>query len=174
MLKNSKKELKNIYRENVKSLYRFFYHKTAKKTVAEDLTSESFLKLAEQIRKGTEIKDLKSYLYGIAKIVFVSYLREKYQEVNVDVEELDFMFYTEDFTDAHSHDDSFLEFVKHFVDRLPKKQRIVLEMRLIQKMKPLRIAESLGKNLSYVKTTQNRGIKNLRKMLENHPKLYTE
>ncbi|MCW1908400.1 MAG: hypothetical protein KIH63_003600 [Candidatus Saccharibacteria bacterium] len=57
---------------------------------------------------------------------------------------------------------------QQFIDRLPKKQRIVATKRLIEELTIDEVARELSASKSYVKTTQNRAIKSLRKMVA-HP-----
>jgi RNA polymerase sigma factor (sigma-70 family) len=51
---------------------------------------------------------------------------------------------------------------------LPEKQRIVISLRLIEKLSLKEIAQELGKNMNYVKTTQKRAIKNLKEIFANN------
>lgn len=160
------KELTEIYNENFRKLYRFFYYKTFDHASAEDLTQETFLNFAEFISKGNKVENKKAFLFAIAKNVFAKNLRRKYEEVNLDLETIDFYSFVEDTLEQNGAEDNFMQFVKSFISQLPNKQRIILELRFINKMKIKHIAEELGKNINYVKTTQRRGLKNLKKLLQ--------
>lgn len=162
----SEEQLGKIYEDNFERIYRFFYVKISHKENAQELTSEVFLALAEKLRKGdVEIESAKSYLYGIARIIFTKFLSRKYTEVTMSDEQMDYIDHFDQVVDVSRSESKFTKYVKQFIDKLPRKQQLVLRLRLIEKLSLELIAEQLGKNMNYVKTTQKRGIANLKKYL---------
>jgi RNA polymerase sigma-70 factor, ECF subfamily len=158
-------DIEVIYDLYLEKLYRFFYYKGLSKENAQDLTSHTFLGLAKQMKKQVEIKDLKAYLFGIARNVFNKYLQKKYKEIPLSYFSEDFFHYVDDFLIEVDDSETVEEFALKYIEKLPEKQKIILEMRLIQKMNLKEICSKLDKDLNYVKTTQKRGIKNLKKLL---------
>jgi RNA polymerase sigma-70 factor (ECF subfamily) len=61
-------------------IYRFIFYKVSKKEVAEDLTSQSFLKVWEQIVAGSEIKSFIAFIYRIARNLVIDYYRSREKE----------------------------------------------------------------------------------------------
>jgi RNA polymerase sigma-70 factor (ECF subfamily) len=164
-------EIEILYDNNFKKLYRFFYYKLLSKELAQDLTSETFTTLiAGQKSNSVIIKNYEKYLFGIAKIIFCEHLKKKYQEPNfIDYEDAPDFEETvtstlEDFTEERTPEDILLS----RLELLPKKQRAVISMRLIEKLSLKEIAQKLGKDMNYVKTTQKRAIKNLKEIFANN------
>lgn len=162
-------QLSTIYDSEFQRIYSFFYYKTLSKDLAEDLTSETFLVLANILSGNSDkrIDNLKAFLFGIAKNVFVKYLQKKYRG------EIPFSNFSDDFEDyvdsfvvekekSEPLEDKLIQYLKY----LPKKQAVVLELRFIQKLSLQEICEKLEKNMNYVKTTQKRGFKSLRDIIE--------
>lgn len=162
-------QLSTIYDSEFQRIYSFFYYKTLSKDLAEDLTSETFLVLANILSGNSDkrIDNLKAFLFGIAKNVFVKYLQKKYRG------EIPFSNFSDDFEDyvdsfvvekekSEPLEDKLIQYLKY----LPKKQAVVLELRFIQKLSLQEICEKLGKNMNYVKTTQKRAFKSLRDIIE--------
>jgi RNA polymerase sigma factor (sigma-70 family) len=69
----------------------------------------------------------------------------------------------EDFTEERTPEDILLS----RLELLPKKQRAVISMRLIEKLSLKEIAQKLDKDMNYVKTTQKRAIRNLKEIFAN-------
>ncbi|MBU0976321.1 MAG: sigma-70 family RNA polymerase sigma factor [Patescibacteria group bacterium] len=160
-------DIEMIYDLHFVSIFRFFYYKTLSNEKAEDLTSETFLIFIKQLKKEKEIENPKNFLFGIARNVFLKYLRRKYrEELSLDERQLeDFAQYTQNFLEEIDQKPTLEDKVLKYILQLPEKQREVLYMRLIAKMNLGEIAEKLGKNMNHVKTTQKRGIKNLKKLI---------
>ncbi len=153
-----------IYSEQVDRVYAYFYIKCLNRHVAEDLTSQTFVKFVEQKTDVVE-SNLVKYLYGIMRHVWADFLRAKYRQQHHTLQFID---------DFEQHvEETIEEFrtadlksrAQHFIDRLPTKQRIVATKRLIEELTIDEVATELSASKSYVKTTQNRAIKSLRKMV---------
>lgn len=56
-------------------IYRFIFFKVNTEHDAQDLTSEVFLKLWQSIKSDAEIKNLNSYVYGIARNTIIDFYR---------------------------------------------------------------------------------------------------
>ena len=61
-------------------IYRFIYYKVINKELAEDLTSQCFLKAWEQISAGQKIKTFQAWVYRIARNLVVDYYRTREKE----------------------------------------------------------------------------------------------
>lgn len=167
MAKLSQKEIINFYRENVERLFKFFYYKTLSREIAEDLTSETFISLVKILKDENEVRDTRAFLYGIAKNVFLQYLRNKYQEgIPFSEFERDFENYAEKVVETIENKPTIEEIANEYIKLLPEKQRIVLHLRFIEKLNLKEIALKLEKDMNYVKTTQKRGLANLKKYYE--------
>ena len=82
---NLRKEFSKIYDKYIEKIYRFVFLKVSSPEVAEDLTSETFLRgwmaFREQRTKNneqrTKIENPPAFLYQIARNLVVDYYREK-------------------------------------------------------------------------------------------------
>lgn len=153
----------NLY---FKKVYRFFYLKTFSKELAEDLTSDTFLKFTNKAKqfslKNERFDNPHAYLFGIARNVFYNHLRRKYRFQKVDIAQLGDV--AEQIVALESQVD-LKKIASHFIQKLPAAQRTVLYLRLIEEKPLAEICERLEKDMNYVKTTQKRGIASLKKLL---------
>lgn len=158
--------LESLYRDNVEKLYKFFYFKVLDAHTAEDLTSETFMAMAEKVASLSDEKDtLEKYLYGIAKNKWNLYLRKKYQRKEMSLDDIgDFATYVKEEVDA-MESRSLKERAIYFINLLPTAQRVVAMLRLIEGLLPSEIAIRIDRPLNYVKVTLRRALKRLRELV---------
>lgn len=158
--------LEAVYSSNVEKLYRFFYYKVLNKQVAEDLTSETFIALAEKVSTlPNNQDDIEKYLYGIAKNKWNMYLRQKYKDLEVFTEDIDdFSDYVKDEVDE-MQSRSLKERAMYYIEMLPPKLKVVAMLRLIEGLLPTQIANRLQKPLNYVKVTLRRALRRLEELV---------
>ncbi|MDI6591339.1 MAG: RNA polymerase sigma factor [Patescibacteria group bacterium] len=79
-----RKEFGKIYDQYIDKIYRFIFLKVNSQEIAEDLTSETFLKGWEayknqksKIKNQKEIENLQAFLYQIARNLVIDYYRKK-------------------------------------------------------------------------------------------------
>ena len=158
------KELEQIYQQHFRKIYRFFYYKLLSQETAEDLTSDTFMKFVVITQTKSDIEDPVKYLYGVAKLVFLQHLKRKYQGVKfVSLEnENEFGGAVDNLLDMVDEAETPEDLALKYIALLPEKQKQVIKMRLLEKMSLKEICEHTGKDMNYVKTTQKRGLKNLK------------
>jgi len=84
---DKKKEFSKIYDENVTQIYRFAFLKVGSKDEAEDITSQTFLKVWKSFKNEETKKDFKSiraYLYKTARNLIVDHYRRAGAENKAD------------------------------------------------------------------------------------------
>jgi RNA polymerase sigma-70 factor (ECF subfamily) len=73
-----KKEFSKIYDQYIEKIFRFIFLKVNSKEVAEDLTSETFLRTWKVFSQGNpKIENPSAFLYQIARNLVTDYYREK-------------------------------------------------------------------------------------------------
>lgn len=176
LTQQQERTLVEIYNKHFVKIYRYFYYKILDSSTCEDLASDTFLRFAENVRDNyNSIEDHVKFLYGIANNVFLTHLRKKYDAQLITGIEWDEMaadevdFFLEEIDAIYEKDDALERIAKLYIARLPEKQRVVLEMRLIKKMSLNEICHELGKDMNYVKTTQKRGIRSLKELVSCTP-----
>jgi RNA polymerase sigma-70 factor (ECF subfamily) len=155
----------DFYDQHIQKLYRYFYYKVFSVETAEDLTSETFLAFANQLDT-TDIQNPQAFLYTIAYRKFQDFLRAKYKlpMTNLDISEAEAVQNIEDYVSEFNGQLTPEEILSDHLPKLPPQQREIIELRLIQKLSLNEICDRIGKDMSYVKTTQNRAIKNLKQI----------
>jgi RNA polymerase sigma-70 factor (ECF subfamily) len=158
-------ELEAFYDINAPKIYRFFFYKVLNREISEDLTSKVFLAFAKELKKETPMNNARAFLFGVANNVFNDYLHDKYQMKEVCInEELENSLSVSDDDYVQSYD--IIDLLEQVIGKLPEKQALVMRLRFIDKLSIAEIAEKLGKDGNYVSTTQKRGLKSLRAVLD--------
>ena len=76
-MKNPRKIFSQIYDRYIDKIYRFIFFKVNSQEIAQDLTSETFLKSWESFKNGNKIENIQAYLYKTARNLVIDFYREK-------------------------------------------------------------------------------------------------
>jgi len=79
------RELEEIYNSYFKDVYLFIVSLSKNKQIAEDLTSETFLKAIKSIHSFKGNCDIKVWLFQIAKNSYYSYIRKNKNFTDLDL-----------------------------------------------------------------------------------------
>jgi len=74
---NLRKTFSKIYDRYIDKIYRFIFLKVNSQEIAQDLTSETFLRGWESFKNGNKIENPQAFLYKIARNLVIDYYREK-------------------------------------------------------------------------------------------------
>jgi len=74
---NLRKIFSKIYDQYIDKIYRFIFLKVSSQEIAQDLTSETFLKGWESFKNGNKIENPQAFLYKIARNLVTDHYREK-------------------------------------------------------------------------------------------------
>lgn len=144
----------------------FLLKATSNKTLAEDLTQETFLKMIQNIEKfnlkGTA--GFGTWLIAIAKNCYIDYLRKnRIHHENIE------NIYVED--ECNLEDDferkSEYEQVMSVMKTLPPEQALAIKLKYVEDMTLAQIAEQFGTQSKTVKSRIHDGKVTLRKKLNN-------
>ena len=157
--------LEQLYNQQVDTVYKFFYIKCLNRHVAEDLTSQTFVKFVEQ-KADIVSQNMVKYLYGFLRHVWLDFLGQNYVQHTYEIGMKDeFEQYVQATIEEYVQSD--LKTRAHrFIERLPAKQRVVAHKRLIEEMTVAEVAAELSVTKTYIKTTQYRAIKNLKSIIK--------
>jgi len=155
------------------SLYKKYYPKLIYYTSkmcndpqkAEDISTDSFLAAFEKIDKyEIEKAQFSTWLFTIAKNLALQSLKNDKRNISLDIEydeEGTTMkdFITEEESDVSRHDaiDKKAVVMMRHIERLKEPYKSVIEMREIKKMSYKDISDTLGKNLSTIKSQIRNG-----------------
>jgi RNA polymerase sigma-70 factor (ECF subfamily) len=132
---------------------------------AEDISTDSFMTAFEKIDKyDVEKAQFSTWLFTIAKNLALQSIKNDKKSISLDVEydnEGTTMkdFITEEESDVVLHDvqDKKAEIMKKHIDMLKEPYKSVIEMREIKRMSYKDISDTLGKNLSTIKSQIRNG-----------------
>lgn len=152
-----------LYRKYVDSVYKFIYYRTGNREEAEDLTSETFIKMMKSLKSFSFDSTFKTWLLGIAKHTVLDYFRKYYKNrtiplenfLNIDLGTLD---------KPQEIDKSKIERLSHLLKKLPKNYRDVLELRFLRGYSIKETALELDKTISNIKVMQYRALQKAREL----------
>ena len=132
---------------------------------AEDISTDSFMTAFEKIDKyDVEKAQFSTWLFTIAKNLALQSIKNDKRSISLDVEYDDEGttmkdFITEEESDVVLHDvqDKKAEIMKKHIDMLKEPYKSVIEMREIKRMSYKDISDTLGKNLSTIKSQIRNG-----------------
>jgi RNA polymerase sigma-70 factor (ECF subfamily) len=162
-------ELYDLY---VRRIYRFVYFKVPSAEMAEDLTSETFLKAWQYLKEKRSVPHLQALLYSIARSVVIDWYRSSVNERgDVSLDEA----ITGELPGTGS--ERLLQAIETDFDvtrvlerlrGLKDEYREVVVMKYLDQMSNREIASALGKSASHVRVIAHRAIKILSDALESN------
>lgn len=161
-----------LYDMYVRRIYRFVYFKVPSAEVAEDLTSETFLKAWRYLLQKRDVPHLQALLYSVARSVVVDWYRSSANERgDVSLDEA----ITNELPGTGSEQllraietDLDLTRVLEKVRGLKDEYREVLTMKYLDELSHREIASALGKSASHVRVIAHRAVKALSDALESN------
>lgn len=154
-----------IYDAYVRKIYRFIYFKVASAELAEDLTSETFLKAWQYLMEKREVPHLQALLYTVARNVVIDHYRAvAHLQADIPLDEA----VANELTSAGS--EKLLKDIEAGIDMtkvieklrgLKDEYREVVVMKYLDELSTSEIAAALGKTSSNVRVILHRATKAL-------------
>jgi RNA polymerase sigma-70 factor (ECF subfamily) len=160
-----------IYDTYVQRIYRFVFFKVRSAEQAEDLTSETFLKAWDYLKKKDDVPHLQALLYSIARSAVVDWYRRTANEsgtVTLDDERVTGLADLKSerlFQDIESRDQ--VDQVIERLHRLKDEWREVMVMKHLDGLSNKEIAAAVGKTPANVRVILHRATKALTESLSN-------
>lgn len=152
-----KTDFKRFYQKHVDRVYRFVYYRVSmNRDVAEDLTSEIFMKALKAYVSYDPEKSESAWIHTIARNHLKNYYRDQKH-----TDEIDDNIFGFDGNVKEAEYDEIRELTGNLA-KLEKKDREILEMKYIQGYKFKEIAGILGKTTGSVRVEAHRAIKKLK------------
>ncbi|MCH4889485.1 RNA polymerase sigma factor [Acidaminobacter sp. JC074] len=153
-----------IYRKYNKDIYRYHMkHTNYNEEVSEELTQETFFQAYRSITKFKGHAHIKTWLIGIGKNVYKSYLKK--HKVHLQVNES----HLEDYHTSHMEDqfinEEMMTLAVALIETLPKKMSMVMKLRLLEEQSYNQICEDLSISMSSAKVLYYRGKVSLKEKL---------
>jgi RNA polymerase sigma-70 factor, ECF subfamily len=153
-------EFQTFYQKNLGPIYRYVYSQVGKREVAEDLTSEIFLKAVRGIDQERSRQSMQSWLYLIARTTLADYWRAHYRFPTSSLDELletGWEGPAEEEPTARSSRPA--ELVQRLLQALPERYREVLTCRFLLNLSIRATAIRMGVTVANVKVLQLRALK---------------
>ena len=155
-----KLDLKEIYITYSDKIFRYLYWHVGDVYVAEDLTSEVFLRVFKNLGK---FKDgyVQAWIYRIAKNLLIDHYRGKKTRSLEFAEEI---AVDDDLIEKLAKDEN-AKHLKKAVAKLPENLREVVILRFFEEMSAAQVAEVMNLSEGNVRVLQFRGLKKLKEEL---------
>lgn len=176
---DERRAVEAVYQKYRKNVYEYFRRRVFLSHRAEELTSETFARVTENVSRFLVIpeKEQIKLLYGYAEKVFLMNRRtnavrktDNFSDIEPDGDDSDIEenIVSEEDVFASAVKSEIIEAVKKEVDRLPPLKRKVMIMMYYEEMKTDDIARELGMNPSTLRSMISNTYKYLRKKLEKY------
>ena len=158
-------EFLTYYQKYKHKIFNYFWYRTGfKQELAEDLTSEVFIKALRKFSSFKKDLSFQAWIYQIAHNHLIDHFRKnKYDQV-----ELEEAMHVPDqrVGNKNMEDKVFLQQVLDNIKSLPDYYQEILVLKYINHLETTEIANILEKEEGAVRTALHRGLKELRKTIE--------
>lgn len=161
---NPKKEFSKIYDQNIDKIYRFIFVKVNSQEIAEDLTSETFLKGWKSFQNPRDIENPLAFLYKIARNLVIDHYRQKAQKNTVRAEDFNIID-TRSNLEENAILTSDLNVVMRAMENLKDDYQTVIVFRYLDDLSISEMAEMLQKSKEATRVMIHRALKELKKQL---------
>ncbi len=169
MNKGIENEFLEFYDKSAADILRHIYFRVSDEALAEDLTSETFMKAWRYIGEGGRIDNIKSFIYKVANNLVIDYYRSKKPSLALD-EAIALPDHKQNGIHAAIDADIEMEVVRRNLSSIPKTYRDVIILRFIDELDIKEIKTLTGKSSSNIYVLIHRGLKMLKTRIDKEKK----
>ncbi len=161
-------EFIQAYDEHADAIFRHCYFRVSNREVARDLMQEAYIRVWQYIQKGTDIDNLRAFLYRTANNLIVDHMRKykRRQQSSLEtMQESGFDVAAEEDTQDRIRQSMAGDRVAELIQQIEEPYRSAVILRYIDELSPAEIADMLGVSANVVSVRVNRGLKKLRSLL---------
>jgi RNA polymerase sigma-70 factor (ECF subfamily) len=159
-----------IYDQYIEKIYRFIFLKVNSQPIAEDLTSETFLKGWEAFQRQEtnerKIENIQAFLYQIARNLVTDFYREKGKTQIVSAENIRIIDPTANLEEKAEFSSDFEQIKAHLANLKEDYQEVII-LHYLNDLSVNEIAATLNKPEGTIRVMLHRGLKELREILSN-------
>ncbi|MBU4162356.1 sigma-70 family RNA polymerase sigma factor [Patescibacteria group bacterium] len=166
IMDKKQKKFSKIYDSYVGSIYRFISIKVNSQEIAEDLTSEVFLKTWKSFQQQNKIKNPRAYLYTTARHIVIDFYRTNKEDRTISIEDVREI---EDIAipiEAQESHDATMEIVKQGLNALKEDYQNVVIWRYVDGLSINEIAKILGKSNGATRVLIHRAMEQLKERVQ--------
>ena len=161
-MNNAKKdEFSLIYDEHVPKIYRFIFLKVSSREIAEDISSEVFVRTWSEFNK-QDIRNIQAFLYGVARNLIADHYRVQSKVKIVSVEATFDVQDEQDNLQERANVGSDMEMVRKALSDLNDDYQDLIIWRYLEELSIPEIAEITGKSEENVRVGIHRALKSLK------------
>lgn len=151
-----------LYDSYIQDIYRFVSYRVSKKEIAEDLTSQIFLKALEKISSYKVGRgNFRSWLYQITRNSIIDFYRQNKTTENIE----DVILSDNEKSKNQIEINIMYHEVQRYLKKLTQDQQEIIILRVWENLNYTEIASILGKSEASCKMNFSRGIKELRTLM---------
>jgi RNA polymerase sigma-70 factor (ECF subfamily) len=170
VLKQKREQFMEYYEKYHNDIFRFCMVKTKNRSVSLDITQDTFMKFWEYILKKKTIEKERPLLYRIANNLIIDRYRKKKDILVEDFTLGEYEHYVRQDESKKQEDILDGEQIINLLHKLPKLTREIITLRFINDFSITEIAQTINRDNKTVSVYLHRGIKQLRKIVENYEK----
>ncbi|OGZ27436.1 MAG: hypothetical protein A2365_03095 [Candidatus Nealsonbacteria bacterium RIFOXYB1_FULL_40_15] len=159
-----KKEFSEIYDRYADSIYRYSFYRVYSADIAEDITQETFTKTWKYMKQGRTVREMRPFLYRVAKNLIIDLYRKKKFTDRRSLEEIlsskkaaKLSYRQEELFENND----LARRVFEIMQKLPRIYQDVLVMRYVENMKLKEIAEACNTTVKNISARNRRAIQKL-------------
>lgn len=162
---DAEQEFTTIFHDHADAIFRHCAFKLFDRSLAHDITQETFLRAWQQIERGTQIDNMRAFLYRVAGNLIIDHIRKK-KSVSLDaLQEQGFDPGYEDISMAENR----LEMGRAMaaMEKMEEEYRSVIHLRYIEGYSVSEIAAMTGDLPNTISVRLHRGLQQLRSHLRH-------
>jgi RNA polymerase sigma-70 factor, ECF subfamily len=161
--------LAEIYDHYEVKIYSYIYYRVGSQPVAQDLTSQVFLRVLEAIQnQRTWESSFSGWLYRIAHNLVIDHYRRRGRDTQVTIDDLPTLPARGDGPEQAAERALAAETLRTAINRLTEEQAQVVTLRFLEGLSITEVAAALGKTEGAIKAMQYRAVTSLRRLLDYH------
>ncbi len=161
-----KRKFSKIYDQNVDAIYRFVFFKVNSEEIAQDLTSEAFLKSWQAFqRDGKKIENPKAFVYRTARNLVIDYYRRKGRTETVSIDNLSLSSSGPGLEENILLKSDF-EQVEKALSKLPDDYKSVITMYYIEGLSSREVSRIIQRTEGATRVLLHRALNSLRSKIE--------
>lgn len=164
-MENPKQIFSQIYDSHIDKIFRFIFLKVNSQEVAQDLCSETFLRVWECFKDNKNIDNPQAFLYQIARNLIVDYYREKGRTQTISIDYVPIIDPGQDL-ETKTFQSSDLETIKASLANLKQDYQELIIWHYIDDLSVPEIAKMINKKEGTVRVSLHRALKALKNKTE--------
>lgn len=155
------------YLRYYEKIYRYLYFRAYEdKALAEDLTSETFLKAFEKFETFDPEKNFSSWIYAIARNCLIDHFRKEKRHKEVSLSDYENFLKTDSEEVQEAVDQKLIrKKILELLELLPQKEKELLLLKYFDQLENKEIVRILDINPATLRVQQHRALKKIKKLL---------